>query len=105
MQMENFINLFVIMMSIYGWYILIKELLDNYIYKNIEIGDNVKLKIIVKNKEENIEMIIKKSRHAQSQIGYFRKIEIIDNNSTDQTYEILKRIEKQYSNIKVEKML
>ena len=103
--MENFINLFVIMMSIYGWYILIKELLDNYIYKNIEIGDNVKLKIIVKNKEENIEMIIKKIIHAQSQIGYFRKIEIIDNNSTDQTYEILKRIEKQYSNIKVEKIL
>ena len=71
----------------------------------IEIGDNVKLQIKVKNKEENIEMIIRKIMHAQNKIGYFKEIEIIDENSSDETYEILKKIEKQYSNIKVEKML
>ena len=97
--MEDFMNLVVIMIGIFGWYVLIKDVLDNYMYRNIEIGDNVKLQIKVKNKEENIEMIIRKIMHAQNKIG------IIDENSSDETYEILKKIEKQYSNIKVEKML
>ena len=103
--MEDFMNLVVIMIGIFGWYVLIKDVLDNYMYRNIEIGDNVKLQIKVKNKEENIEMIIRKIMHAQNKNGYFKEIEIIDENSSDETYEILKKIEKQYSNIKVEKML
>lgn len=103
--MENFINLIVVLLGIYGWYILIKDLLNNYIYKNIHIGNNVTFQIIVKNKEENIEMIIRKIIHVQDYIGYFNEIKIIDDNSSDSTFEILKKIEKQYSNIKVEKML
>lgn len=103
--MENFINLVVVLLGIYGWYILIKDLFNNYIYKNIQIGNNVTFQIIVKNKEENIEMIIRKIMHAQDYIGYFNEIKIIDDNSSDSTFEILKKIEKQYSNIKVEKML
>ena len=50
-------------------------------------------------------MIIRKIMHAQNKIEYLKEIEIIDENSSDETYEILKKIEKQYSNIKVEKML
>lgn len=103
--MEDFMNLIVIMIGIFGWYVLIKDILDNYMYRNIEIGDNVKLQIKVKNEEENIEMIIRKIIYVQNKIGCLNKIEIIDENSSDQTYEILKRIEKQYSNIKVEKIL
>lgn len=61
--------------------------------------------MIVKNQEENIEMIVKKILNVQNRIGYFKQIEIIDKNSTDQTYEILKKLEKEHSNIKVEKML
>ena len=50
-------------------------------------------------------MIVKKILNVQNRIGYFKQIEIIDKNSTDQTYEILKKLEKEHSNIKVEKML
>lgn len=103
--MENIINLIVVFIAIFGWYVLIKDILDNYIYKNIEFDKNVKLQIIVTNQEENIEMLIKKILNMQNRIGYFEKIEIIDKNSTDQTYEILKKIEKEHSNIKVEKIL
>ena len=34
--MENIINLIVVFVAIFGWYILLKDILDNYIYKNIE---------------------------------------------------------------------
>ncbi len=103
--MENIINLIVVFVAIFGWYILLKDILDNYIYKNIEFDKNIKLQMIVKNQEENIEMIVKKILNVQNRIGYFKQIEIIDKNSTDQTYEILKKLEKEHSNIKVEKML
>lgn len=103
--MENIINLIVVFVAIFGWYILIKDILDNYLYRNIELDQNIKLQMIVKNQEENIEMIIKKILNAQNRIGYFKQIEIIDENSNDQTYEILKRLEKEHSNIKVQKML
>lgn len=103
--MENIINLIVVFIAIFGWYILIKDILDNYLYRNIELDENIKLQMIVKNQEENIEMIVKKILNAQNRIGYFKQIEIIDKNSTDQTYEILKRLEKEHSNIKVEKIL
>lgn len=103
--MENIINLIVVFVAIFGWYILIKDILDNYLYRNIELDKNIKLQMIVKNQEENIEMIIKKILNAQNRIGYFKQIEIIDENSNDQTYEILKRLEKEHSNIKVQKML
>ena len=75
--MEDFMNLIVIMIGIFGWYILIRDFLDNYMYRNIEIGDNVKLQIKVKNKEENIEMIIRKIMHAQNKIGYFIRMKTI----------------------------
>ena len=52
--MENIINLIVVFVAIFGWYILLKDILDNYIYKNIEFDKNIKLQMIVKNQEENI---------------------------------------------------
>ena len=61
--MTEIINLIVILIAIYGWYIFIKDLLNTYIYKNMKIDTNIKMKIIIKNQEENIEMIIKKTRH------------------------------------------
>lgn len=101
--MENIINLIVVFVAIFGWYILIKDILDNYLYRNIELDQNIKLQMIVKNQEENIEMIIKKILNAQNRIGYFKQIEIIDENSNDQTYEILKDLKKNIQILKYKK--
>ena len=45
--------------------------------------------MIVKNQEENIEMIVKKILNVQNRIGYFKQIEIIDKNSI--LYDIYKK--------------
>ena len=50
--MTEIINLIVILIAIYGWYIFIKDLLNTYIYKNMKIDTNIKMKIIIKNQEE-----------------------------------------------------
>ena len=76
--MTEIINLIVILIAIYGWYIFIKDLLNTYIYKNMKIDTNIKMKIIIKNQEENIEMIIKKIKNEFEEI---KDLEIIDDNS------------------------
>lgn len=99
--MTEIINLIVILIAIYGWYIFIKDLLNRYIYKNMKIDTNIKMKIIIKNQEENIEMIIKKIKNEFEEI---KDLEIIDDNSEDQTYEILSRIQKKNHNINIRKI-
>ena len=99
--MTEIINLIVILIAIYGWYIFIKDLLNTYIYKNMKIDTNIKMKIIIKNQEENIEMIIKKIKNEFEEI---KDIEIIDDNSEDKTYEILSKIQKKNHNINIRKI-
>ncbi len=98
--MTEIINLIVILIAIYGWYIFIKDLLNTYIYKNMKIDTNIKMKIIIKNQEENIEMIIKKIKNEFEEI---KDLEIIDDNSEDKTYEILSKIQKKNHNINIRK--
>ncbi|MCI8546883.1 MAG: hypothetical protein HFJ44_06595 [Clostridia bacterium] len=99
--MTEIINLIVILIAIYGWYIFIKDLLNTYIYKNMKIDTNIKMKIIIKNQEENIEMIIKKIKNEFEEI---KDLEIIDDNSEDKTYEILSKIQKKNHNINIRKI-
>ena len=99
--MTEIINLIVILIAIYGWYIFIKDLLNTYIYKNMKIDNNIKMKIIIKNQEENIEMIIKKIKNEFEEI---KDLEIIDDNSEDKTYEILSKIQKKNHNINIRKI-
>lgn len=99
--MTEIINLIVILIAIYGWYIFIKDLLNTYIYKNMKIDTNIKMKIIIKNREENIEMIIKKIKNEFEEI---KDLEIIDDNSEDKTYEILSKIQKKNHNINIRKI-
>lgn len=99
--MTEIINLIVILIAIYGWYIFIKDLLNTYIYKNMKIDTNIKMKIIIKNQEENIQMIIKKIKNEFEEI---KDLEIIDDNSEDKTYEILSKIQKKNHNINIRKI-
>ena len=99
--MKDFTNLFVILIAIYGWYIFIKDVLNTYIYKKIKFDNNIKMKIIIKDQEENIEMLIKKIK---SEFDEIKDLEIIDDNSKDKTYEILTKIQKKNHNINIRKI-
>lgn len=59
------------------------------------------MKVIIKNQEENVEMLIKKIKNEFDEI---KDLEIIDNNSEDRTYEILKKIQKRNHNINIRKI-
>lgn len=99
--MKDLTNLFVILIAIYGWYIFIKDVLNAYIYKKIKFDNNIKMKIIIKDQEENIEMLIKKIK---SEFDEVKDLEIIDDNSQDKTYEILTKIQKKNHNINIRKI-
>jgi len=98
---KDLTNLFVILIAIYGWYIFIKDVLNTYIYKKIKFDNNIKMKIIIKDQEENIEMLIKKIK---SEFDEVKDLEIIDDNSQDKTYEILTKIQKKNHNINIRKI-
>lgn len=99
--MKDLVNLFVVLIAIYGWYIFIKDLLNIYIYKKMKFDTNIKMKIIIKNQEENIEMLVKKIKNEFDEI---KDLEIIDDNSEDETYEILTKIQKSNNNINIRKI-
>ncbi len=103
--MENIFYLIIVMFSIIGWYVLIKEILNAIIYKNIKFDSDIKLYAVVKNKENNIEILTRKLMYLQDKLGYFNKIEIIDENSEDETYKILEKMQNEYSTLKVRKIL
>ncbi len=100
--MTDLINLIVILIAIYGWYIFLVDLINILIYQKINFGKEIKLQVTVKNQEENIEMIIKK---INTSLGPLQDLEIIDDNSTDKTYEILTKIQQQNRNIKIKRLV
>lgn len=103
--MENLFFAIIFSISIIGWYILLKEITWHLLYKNIEIDEDIKCQIIVQNKQENIEVILRKILYMQNKMIGFKNIEIIDNKSNDETYEILEKMQDEYPNIKLRKIL
>lgn len=103
--MADLFNFFIVTFSILGWYILIKEIMYHMLYKNIDDDKNIKYQIIVENSEENIEVYLRKILYIQTRFGCMKNIEIIDNNSNDETYQILEKIQEEYPSIKVRKIL
>lgn len=103
--MESLFYITIFTISIIGWYILLKELTYQLLYKSIEIDEDIKCQIIVKNKQENIEVILRKILYIQQKMIGFRTIEIIDDNSNDETYDILEKMQEEYPNIKLRKIL
>lgn len=99
--MTNIINLLITVITIFGWYIFINDIINTLLYKNLKLGKNIKIQLTVKNQEENIEMIIKKIKNDFEEIKH---LEIIDDNSDDKTYEILTKIQKENPNIKIRKI-
>lgn len=103
--MENLFYIIIITCNLIGFYIFIREIIYQFLYKNIEVDEDIKCQLIVKNKENNIEVILRKILYIQNNLIGFKSIEIIDDNSEDETYEILEKMHEEYPNIKIRKML
>lgn len=102
--MENLFLLIFILFSIIIGYIFIKNKMYTKLYRNIKIN-NVKFQIIVQNQADDVEVLVRKLMYINDEYNIFNEIEFIDNNSKDETYEILEKMAEKYNYIKVRKML
>lgn len=88
--------------SLYGLLEIIKKMIYSFTYS--KIGDNNTYVILaVKNGENYIEGTLKAmvSKMLTESITPLKKIIVVDLNSSDMTYEIIKRIGKDNDNIKI----
>lgn len=102
--MENLFLLIFILFSIIIGYIFIKNVMYTKLYRNIKIN-NVKFQIIVQNQADDVEVLVRKLMYINDEYNIFNEIEFIDNNSKDETYEILEKMAEKYNYIKVRKIL
>ena len=82
--------------AIYGILVMIQDITRNYTYQKVE--KNVKLIMTVKNVENGIENYIRELKFSKN---FYNNLVVIDLESTDDTLEILRELEKQNINMKI----
>lgn len=82
--------------AVYGILIMIQEITRNSTYHKIE--ENVKLILTVKNVEDGIENYVRELSFGRN---FYNNLVIIDLDSEDDTYCILKELEKENINMKI----
>ena len=101
--MANFIfNVVLWTLALYGFFEIAKTLIRTY-YKPKNLSSGIYLFIAVKNQENKIEGFLRNFlfRIIYGKEENIKDIIIADLDSTDDTANILKRLEKEYKNIKV----
>ena len=93
---EVFIYVIVWCFFVYGIMSLLQDIYKSSTYKKIE--ENVKLIMTVKNVENGIENYV---RELSCGRNFFNNLVIIDLDSNDETFTILKELEKENINIKI----
>ena len=82
--------------AIYGILVMIQDITRNYTYQKVE--KNVKLIMTVKNVENGIENYIRELKFCKN---FYNNLVVIDLESTDDTLEILRELEKENINMKI----
>ena len=82
--------------AIYGILVMIQDITRYYTYQKVE--KNVKLIMTVKNVENGIENYIRELKFSKN---FYNNLVVIDLESTDDTLEILRELEKENINMKI----
>ena len=82
--------------AIYGILVMIQDITRNYTYQKVE--KNVKLIMTVKNVQNGIENYIRELKFSKN---FYNNLVVIDLESTDDTLEILRELEKENINMKI----
>lgn len=82
--------------AIYGILVMIQDITRNFTYQKVE--ENVKLIMTVKNVEEGIENYIRELKFSKN---FYNNLVVIDLDSTDDTLDILRELEKENINMKI----
>lgn len=82
--------------AVYGILVMLQELMRNNTYKKIE--KNIKLVLFVENVEDGIENYVRDLTFGRN---FFNNLVIVDNDSQDDTFMILRELEKENINMKI----
>ena len=101
--MGNFIfNTLLWTLALYGLFEIIKEIINIFTYTNLK-SDGIYMIIAVKNQENRIEGFLRSFlfRIIYGKEEFIKDIIITDLDSSDETPEILSRLNKEYSELKI----
>ena len=100
--MEFIINTIFWTLAIYGFFTIIKNVIDIFTYTNFQ-SDGIYLIMAVKNQEEKIEGFLRSSlfKILYGKEDYLKNIIVADLKSEDKTKEIAKKMEVEYDCLKV----
>ena len=101
--MGNFIfNTLLWTLALYGLFEIIKEIINIFTYTNLK-SDGIYMIIAVKNQENRIEGFLRSFlfRIIYGKEKFIKDIIITDLDSSDETPEILSRLNKEYSELKI----
>lgn len=82
--------------ALYGILVMIQDISRNLTYQKVE--KNVKLIMTVKDVEDGIENYIRELKFSKN---FYNNLVVIDLGSSDETFEILKKLEKENVNMKI----
>lgn len=99
---EFILNAIVWTLALYGLIEIIKTIIYVYSYTNLK-SDGIYVVIAVKNQEKTIEGFMRSIlfRILYGKDEYIKNIIVADLDSKDDTLEILKRLQREYDNIKI----
>lgn len=95
-MLDFVVQLIIWILCIYGLFSIIQDCVNFNTYKKIE--ENVKFVMTVKNVENGIEEYIRELTYGRN---FYNNLVVIDLDSTDDTIQILHRLEKEKFNMKV----
>lgn len=100
--MEFILNTIFWTLAIYGFFAIIKNIIDIFTYTNFQ-SDGIYLIMAVKNQEEKIEGFLRSSlfKILYGKEDYLKNIIVADLKSEDRTKEIAKKMEAEYDCLKV----
>ncbi len=91
----------IIFFTLIGIYYVGKQIEYNILFKNLNVGKNMKCFISIDNSEDNLEIFLKKFLYMYLDNDIFENITIVTQNQNKDTYYILKSLEKENGFIKV----
>lgn len=95
--MLNFVvQLIIWILCIYGFFSVIQDCVNFNTYRKLE--ENIKFVMTVKNVENGIEEYIRELTYGRN---FYNNLVVIDMDSTDDTLEILHKLEREKFNMKV----
>jgi hypothetical protein len=101
--MERLIEITVGLLALYGLVMLVFAVTGRLRLKDLQKHPGVRVVLLVKNTEEQIEYIIRNAvkNDFASIVLSDDRILVVDMNSTDNTYRLLEKLRRDYSNIEI----